>query len=135
MDAHVAIRAAIEEWSKTPMRWGVDDCALAAANIHIAMGLPDLAAAWRGRYRSQRGAMRVLGRPGLAAALASVGGPPIAPSVAPSGSFGYLVTADGPACVIKYGPVWLGRIDYGYTASPSDLVIQAWSAPCRKPSR
>lgn len=135
MDTHVAIRDALAEWAKTPMKWGKDDCILAVANIHVQLGLEDLTAEWRGKYRSRKGALRLLAGESLEAKMARMGGIPVPPSVAPSGSFGYVMAPEGPACVIKYGPLWMGRVDYGYMASPSDAVVQAWGPPpCRKQS-
>lgn len=135
MDAHVAIRDALAQWSQTPMKWGKDDCILAVANIHVQMGLEDLTAEWRGRYRSRNGALRLLVGEPLEEKMGRKGGTPIPPPVAPTGSFGYIMTEDGPACVIKYGPVWMSRIDYGYAAHTSDTVVKAWEPPkCLKPS-
>lgn len=49
-----------------PLEPGVHDCALFAANAVLAMTGTDLAAAWRGRYRTLRGGQRVLRAAGYA---------------------------------------------------------------------
>ncbi len=54
--AHVASRA------RTPFAWGAHDCVLFAADGVLAMTGRDLAAGWRGRWRSEIGARRVLAR-------------------------------------------------------------------------
>lgn len=48
-----------------PFAWGVWDCGLMAADAIQAMTGVDLAAAWRGRYRSYRELLRLLRAVGL----------------------------------------------------------------------
>jgi len=47
-----------------PFKWGKHDCALFAADGVKAITGVDLAAEWRGKYRSLRGAMSVIDREG-----------------------------------------------------------------------
>jgi hypothetical protein len=64
-----AVIAAMDRATKQEMAWGSDDCALWCADIlKEALGY-DGAERFRGRYRTRIGAMRALGRDGLAAAL------------------------------------------------------------------
>ncbi len=50
----------IEQNSREPFVWGRHDCCLFAANwVRLCTGV-DLAGPWRGRYRSERGAYRIL---------------------------------------------------------------------------
>ena len=48
-----------------PFAWGESDCVLFAAGAVEAMTGVDPAAPWRGRYRTERGAWRVLRRAGF----------------------------------------------------------------------
>jgi hypothetical protein len=124
-----AIRAALAEWCTTPVRYGVDDCCLAAANIYAAVLGIDPAARWRGRYRTRRGAQRQLGKEGIIGTLASVakahGWRRIRPSAAKTGDLGIIRTAEGPAVAIRYAGRWHNHVDYGFFAA--DRAAIAWS--------
>ena len=50
----------IETHMQRPFAWGVSDCCLAACNVWRDMGLPDPAAAYRGRYSDEAGARAVM---------------------------------------------------------------------------
>jgi hypothetical protein len=50
--------------ARCPFAWGAHDCALFAAGAVQAITGLDIAAEWRGRYTTARGAMRVLRRDG-----------------------------------------------------------------------
>lgn len=52
--------------ARTPFQPGTHDCALFAAGAVEAMTGTDLAAGWRGRYRTLQGGIRVLRRAGHA---------------------------------------------------------------------
>lgn len=72
--------------------WGRSDCALDAADAVLAMTGVDLAAAFRGRYRSRLGARRALARHGasaLDATLDQLLGPPIATGFARRGDLAW----------------------------------------------
>lgn len=118
-------------WGERPMRWGIDDCALAVANIYRTALPVDPARAFRGRYRSPGGARRVLGNGGLIAALRAAargaGWRPVAPAAAEVGDLGMVMTPEGPACVIRHLAHWLGRNTDGFTAVPTAAVRRAWS--------
>lgn len=56
---------AIEAARDQPFRWGVHDCAIWAFDLRRDLtGGDDVAALWRGRYRTARGAHRVMRRLG-----------------------------------------------------------------------
>lgn len=59
------LSACIGEALQRPFEWGVHDCALFAADAVLAMTGEDPAEAFRGRYRTQIGAARVLHREGF----------------------------------------------------------------------
>jgi hypothetical protein len=45
-----------------PFQWGTHDCATWAFDVRLAMTGLDAAAAWRGKYRTEKGAARMLRR-------------------------------------------------------------------------
>jgi hypothetical protein len=53
---------AIEDARNKPFRWGAHDCATFAFDTRLALTGEDAAKAWRGRYRTARGAHMVLRR-------------------------------------------------------------------------
>jgi hypothetical protein len=128
-----AIREALAEWCRQAPRWGKDDCALAIANIDMAVIGIDTAAGWRGRYRSASGAVRVMGKGGalgLARRVArkwkwrrlrDLGR-------ARDGDRGVARVGTGLVCVLRYGRFWVGRHhDIGNVLAVDADVIAAWS--------
>lgn len=56
---------AVEQARSTPFQWGVNDCACWAFDLRARItGGEDVAAQWRGRYRTAEGSLRVLRRLG-----------------------------------------------------------------------
>ncbi|SOC22009.1 DUF6950 family protein [Rhodobacter maris] len=92
-DWRARLHAEIEAHRREGFAWGRRDCALGlAAGAVLAMTGEDLAAAWRGRYRSASGAARVLRAAGfdsLGDAVAAVL-PEIHPSQAHVGDIAFL---------------------------------------------
>lgn len=126
-----AVRDAMAAWCATEMRWGVDDCALAIANIDRGILGVDPAAPWRGRYRTKIDAKRVLGTGGLPRALASAarrhGWKRIKPRDARTGDRGIVETPEGAAIVVFYGRRWVGRKDFGFSALDRTAARIAYS--------
>lgn len=121
--------AAIETaWTGSRLAWGLSDCALAIADIYRAALDVDPAAAFRGRYRTERGAKRILGPGGLVKAVGlacrRLGWQRIDPKDASPGDLGMILTPQGPACVIRHRLFFVGRIDFGF-ATHSE-AIRAW---------
>lgn len=54
------VAALIRDRARRPFAWGVNDCAIFAADAVLAATGQDLALTFRGRYRSRRGAGHVL---------------------------------------------------------------------------
>lgn len=106
--------------SSVPMRYGRDDCLLFVANIDRDVIGIDPAAGYRGKYRSKRGAARVLGKGGVEGfarmIAARYGWKEIDPRAARPGDRGLVPTVEGPAGVIFSGQYWFGRADVGITA-------------------
>jgi hypothetical protein len=124
------IRAAVERSVATPFNYGIDDCLMWLANIYVeALGV-DPAAPYRGRYRTPRGALRVLGKGGVAEALAETAGrmawAPILPPAAQVLDLGMIETAEGPAGAICAGEYWMSRFEYGFAASRLTFIDAAW---------
>lgn len=75
----VAFAEAIEAARHKPFAWGGHDCATWAADVRRALTGDDMAADWRGRYRTQLGAARLIRRLGYGslaeAAEARLGAP------------------------------------------------------------
>ena len=60
-----SLAEAIEAARERPFRWGRHDCAIWAFDLRRELtGCYDVAALWRGRYRTARGAVRVMRRLG-----------------------------------------------------------------------
>lgn len=58
---------AVETARSTPFQWGVTDCACWAFEVRARLtGGEDVAAQWRGRYRTATGSLRVMRRLGWA---------------------------------------------------------------------
>ncbi len=120
--------------TKRGMRWGVDDCALWHADIDVAaMNRGDPAASFRGRYKTKRGAHRVLGLLGLPLALRQAadafGCRRIKPSEAKVGDLG-IMPMDGAFSTFRmlHRDEWIGRNEAGYSMAPTKLIKYAWSA-------
>jgi hypothetical protein len=126
----LAIRDALGRWAATPGIWGRDDCALALADIDRAVQGVDPAEPYRGRYTTERGARRVLGKAGLMGAWGRaarrLGWPRIAPERARDGDRGIAVTAMGPTSVIRYAGRWAARVDHGNLFVTDAAVRRAW---------
>ncbi|MBB1247466.1 DUF6950 family protein [Rhizobium sp. G21] len=58
--------AFLEARERAGFAWGARDCLMMTADAHVAMTGRDFAAAYRGRYRSESGAARMLRRNGCA---------------------------------------------------------------------
>lgn len=112
--------------------WGKDECGLWAVEpIRIVLGY-DPAENFRGRYRTRRGAMRVLGKGGLAAALRSAarryGWRKIEPAKAKPGDIGLVQIGTTYGLTVCRARGWfVGRSDQGFVALPAEAQRMAWS--------
>lgn len=126
------IKLALEDWCRSEMVWGKDDCALAIANIDkIVLGY-DPAQDFRGRYKTERGAKRVLGKSGLIGALRRAAKRyhwlrvKVSPLL-PSGTRGIAILPLGPTVMIKYSKgFWVGRSSEGFASVGDDDIKYAW---------
>lgn len=135
----LAIDAAMIGATIEPMRWGTDDCALWVANIQREVLDYDPASAYRGRYRTRRGAMRTMTkmhRGGLLGQIRSVARARkwkrVHPELAQIGDVGLIWTEhDGRsvlATVICRKRGWfVGRNECGVSFMRAKHVPFAWS--------
>lgn len=116
----VVLSQYLGEVARTPFAYGRNDCALFAAGAVKAMTGVDPAAAWRGRYRTLRGGLRILRADGhddhIAAAAALL--PEVAVAMAQPGDLAVVPTPDGLALGVVQGraiyvlrPDGLGLVD------------------------
>lgn len=82
-----------------PFAWGTHDCCLWAADSVEAVTGTDPAARWRGTYRDEIGALRLVRALGGLPAVAALGGVEIAPGLAAPGDVGLVTWPDGVACL------------------------------------
>lgn len=131
-----AVVAAMDAATETPMRWGVDDCALWVADIIAPVLGYDPAAEVRGHYKTRRGSMRITGRAGLPRQLRIIAKrhawKRVPPFLAQPGDVGLAWTmTDGKpvlATVVCRSLGWfVGRAEGGVTLMRDDKVAAAWS--------
>lgn len=125
----LALAEAIESARSRPFAWGVHDCASWVFDLRRDLtGGADVAALWRGRYQTQRGAalvMRRLGWRSLEEGARALLGAPL-PSVHLAQRGDILLSADGAALGICLGAraAFLGP--EGLTFLPVSGVTLAW---------
>lgn len=107
----------------TPFVLGQMDCSLwAAAWVRQQTGV-DLAADWRGQYRTEAEYTRLLlGEGGLvrvaARAMKRLGAQLVAPADAQPGDIGVIVTDKGPALAIRGQLAWLAKTGDQLSTTP-----------------
>lgn len=106
-----------------PFVWGQCDCCLAVCDALVAMGLPDPAAAYRGRYHCEETARAVMGgsvedvaeREG-----ARLGWPEVAPTLSRHGDVGVVQNS----LMLRLGSRWVGKSLKGIVVTKH--VRRAW---------
>lgn len=123
--------ALIEKRRSTPFQWGLHDCALFAADCILAQTGHDPAAAFRDRYTTERGALRVLRREGFRTLVAAVTdrlGAPVPPAFAQRGGVvRYRTQAGGTALAVCLGAFALAPGAQGLDVVPTDRWVEAWN--------
>lgn len=129
-----AIRDARAQWFGKAVQWGVDDCAMAIANIDCRVLGIDPASSLRRRYRSEAGAKRLMGARGIfgiavdtARRLGWKAIPRSAHGLALDGDRGVGLGPAGPTSVIRLGRFWIGRYERGEVVLTDRSIIRAWS--------
>lgn len=124
-----------EESAGYPIAWGKSDCAMWSAALLKRLHGVDLAKGWR-RYRTERGAKRVLGKLGLPGAVRKAvkahSWHRRDPADVRVGDLGLVWLDEGPACVVcmrvattDAPPTWIGRVPYGVAVFSRQLDC-AW---------
>lgn len=113
----------------TPFAWGANDCALFAADAALAMTGHDFVAAFRGRYTTALGAMKVLRSNGvedLAGHLGQMLGEPVPPMLARRGDVVLFEAVSGPALGVVMGSRAAAAGPDGVAWIPASCWQRAW---------
>lgn len=123
-----ALAVEVEVHRRRPFAWGSEDCALFAADCVRAMTGVDLAEALRGRYRSQKGAGRVLAAAGFGnvAELLAASLNEIPPAFAGVGDLAVIAGPAGPSVGIVIGGLIAARAADGIASVPLARASQAF---------
>ena len=110
-----------------PFSWGKQDCCLFAADAVQVMTGHDYAKAFRGKYRSYRGARKVIGAHGgdLKTLLNDVLGAPQSKLNARRGDVVAVGNNDNPAAGIVFDGVWIAGPE-GLINIPMYDILCAW---------
>lgn len=117
-DWHARLAAYVYEAGRTPFAYGAHDCALFAAGAVEAMTGTDLAAGWRGIYRTLAGGLKAVKRAGHAdhVALAAHHFAEITVAEAMPGDLAVVAGPEGPALGVVQGA-------QVYVATPTGLGL------------
>lgn len=114
------IDLAVARWMESRVVYGVDDCALAVADILKPCFGYDPMKQFRGRYKTARGYRRMLRNDGfdsidaaLVVAAVNFGWRRIDPKEAEPGDIGVTAHYDGRTLAICAGHFWYARRDFG----------------------
>ncbi len=129
------LHAEIEAAHERPFSWGRHDCALFAADVVRAVTGEDIAAWFRGRYKTRRGAYGALKRfagGGLEQAMdkqaVARGMAAIRPALAQRGDMVLVDTPEGPALAICVGRFAAQVAESGGVAfADMSLARRAWA--------
>lgn len=124
-----ALQAYLASHMRTPFAWGRHDCVLFAADAVQAQTGVDRLGAYRGRWRTARGAARLLADLGGMDAAVSGVLSSIAPALAHRGDVAGWRDADGRLqLAIVEGETLAGPGAAGLERLPRALMARAWSA-------
>ena len=116
----IRLAEAIEAARHRPFQWGVHDCATWAMDVRFALTGDDMAADWRGRYRTANGAAKFMRKQGYAdlreAAMDKLGAPLETVRLAQRGDV--LLDPEGEALGICAGRIGLFLTEGGLTDRP-----------------
>lgn len=119
----------------TPFEWGTFDCCLFAADAVHAMTGIDFAAAFRGKYHTEKGAVRALikyGNGDIKHTLNAIFGPLKPRLNAGRGDLVLVGTDTGDALgVVASGKIWVATLD-GLATMPLSHAQGCWSVPCHQ---
>lgn len=125
------LNAVIADKVRAPFKWGIHDCCLFALDCVDAQIGTEFAKGIRGKYRSQKGAYKLLEEVGgYEAYLRSLGFTKKPIEQAARGDVAFLGGAMAWSVVVGDKVVATGPD--GLVSLPIDKVLTVWSPPCRK---
>jgi hypothetical protein len=131
MESRPALVSYLRAAASQPFAWGALDCSLFMAGWVLARTGIDPAAALRGRYATERGALRLARRLGGMEAVArrQMAAAGFATTCAPvPGDVGIIAHPHiGPTCAILSEIGWLTKTAAGVRGGAAHPVIVAWS--------
>ncbi len=111
-------------------KWPVENCVVFCADIYIASGFSDPIRDYRGRYQTEEQAYEVLGLFGMhglhVRCARLMGWSRIDIEDVQDGDWGLNQTELGPSSVIRFGGMWAGSRDGGFSVSNDETLIAAW---------
>lgn len=124
-----ALAAEVERHRLVPFAWGRADCALFAADCVLAMTGVDLAADFRGRYRTAGGSVRAIRKAGykdLPALLAALL-PEVHPVTARAGDVALVESDEGLTAAIVTGATIAASAVNGITTLPLTRAVRVFA--------
>lgn len=123
------LQAALDARRELPFAWGVHDCCVFPADCVLAMTGRDYAAAWRGRYATEREALRLVSELGGLRAIATAAlGAEVSPLLAQVGDIGLSQQRGRDMLAVCGGGHWLAPGAQGLELVPPAAVVTAWRA-------
>jgi hypothetical protein len=127
VDWQLRYAAFMQERAAMPFAWGVNDCALFAADCVLAITGRDPAAALRGTYDDALGAARRIEElGGLQAAASAALGEPVAPGFASVGDVVLAMNEGRELLMVCNGTSAIGPAEGGAAALGMESAIVAW---------
>lgn len=126
-DWPMRLAAEIERVRHLPFRWGAHDCSLFACDVVLALTGVDHGAAFRGHYRSARGALKLIRTHGGLRHIATKAlGPEISPLTAGRGDVAMAVESGREALGVCIGDSCAFAGVNGLTFHPLSRITAAW---------
>jgi hypothetical protein len=120
------LESLVQSRQAQPFAWGVSDCSLWAADVVMAITGRDPMAEYRGRYRTERGALRVMRRQRIEALVSEPLPQQISPRLAQPGDVGVIDGGKWPALVARVGGCWMAQGADGLVVIEPSRVHAAW---------
>lgn len=130
-DWQALLSAEIARALRRRFEWGVNDCALFAADAILAMTGEDPAEGWRGRYTTARGARRILHRAGYGSQVAVAARlfARVPPASARVGDIAVLARPEGLTLGVVAGEMIAAPGPDGLAFAPRGEALEAYLVP------
>lgn len=125
-DWRLRLDALIAQRRDLPFQWGLRDCCLWAADVVVSVTGRDPMADYRGRYETEREALRLLRSVGVENLAEKRVGFQVAPWRAWPGDVGVVYEAKMPALVARVGGCWMAQGPKGLVVVNPAAVRMAW---------